>query len=135
LRLHLAQPLVHRLAQVALLALQLGDLARQLFVAAAQPRHLGARGFELAVDVEQAAAQGLQLLAQLGLACARLFVAGRQPCAQVEDGLACLVIGKQLGMAGRGQQAQAQSDSGTAHVTCLAARRGGSWHVRLRRCR
>ena len=55
LRLDLAHPVVDALLDVDLLALQLGDVARQLLDLAAQPGVVGALRLDLRVQVEQAA--------------------------------------------------------------------------------
>ena len=87
-------------ADVFLLALHVGDVARELLVGAAQLGHVAAQRLELAVQLEHAAPQLLHLLEQRRVGLGQLGVGrvllGARPvhstAAQLEDGLARLVV-------------------------------------------
>ncbi len=106
-RLDLAQPFVHALHDVLLPALHVGQVAQQLLVLAVQARDLAAQGFDLGLQIQQAAAQLRRFLALgFGIAVGGLAL-GFGALAQLEDGAAGLVVLEQRrGRAGTGGQAQ-----------------------------
>jgi hypothetical protein len=115
-RLHLAQAVFHALRQILLAPLQLGDVAGELLVGAAQARQFASQRLDLVLQVQQAAAQ---LFVFAGGAAEVLGLpVGELPLrldalAQLEDGAARLVVLEQRGMAGqRRQQGCAQEQRG-----------------------
>ena len=102
-RLDAAQAVFHRDRHVLLQALQLGEVARHLLVLPAQAGHFAAQLLDLLLQVEQAAAQLAVLLGG----------------AQFQDGLARLVVGEELGLAGQRRQQcrhrQRPREGGGAH--------------------
>jgi hypothetical protein len=126
LRLDLADAVLDALLDVRLLALHLGQVARELLVLAAQLRALGALQLELGVQVDQAALQLVELLAELGdllgLARALLLVALLEPLAQVEDRLARLVVVEQAGVAAGAASAATRQAPNAGRATEARAR-------------
>ncbi len=148
LRLEAAQALLGGLGGVGLAALQLGEVARELLVAAAQAGQFGAQLLDLGAEVDQAAPQLLlllqmllQLLAQrrvgpggLGQLRAQPLVVGVDLVAQVDDRAARFVVGKQLRLRRHGQREQhrchrsghGHGQRHSHHLSGRAARHGGS---------
>jgi hypothetical protein len=96
----LAQPLVHRLADVALLALQFGHVACQLLVAAAQPGHSPRMASSWLFSSSRLRRSAVQLLVICCSALARLGRPGLRlagvalPRHAGRDGLARIVVGE-----------------------------------------
>ena len=105
LRLDLADAVLDPLLDVRLLALHLGNIARELLVLAAKLGVLSALQLKLRVQVDQAALQLVELLAELGdlfrLTGALLLIALLEPLAQIEDRLARLIVVEQAGLGRR----------------------------------
>jgi hypothetical protein len=122
-RLELAQPFVHARLHVLLGALQFGHLAGQLLVLPAQTGDLAAQLLDLVGQLEQAALDGRVVVAGLfGGGVGRQLV-GLDLLAQVDDGLAGLVVAEDGVRGGRPGSRQGHQP-GTQPMTHARAAHG-----------
>ncbi len=102
---------LNSLARGSLPLAQFFGIAHQLLLLPAQSGHVGTQGVNLLLELEHVAAHLRVFVNQAVLRCDGLI----QPLTQLQDGLACLVVTKQLRLRRTGAHKQGGQRGGAQH--------------------